>query len=158
MDNADITVTREINAPAERVWELISDMPRMGEWSPETEGGEWIKGATGPVPGAKFRGANRHQERTWKTVATVIDAEPGRRFSFRINALGMGFADWAYDIEPTENGCKVTESWSDLRPGFFKPISKRISGVSDRQVHNQANIENTLEALAAAAEADSSTS
>jgi len=156
--DSDITVTREINAPADRVWELISDMPRMGEWSPECEGGEWIKGATGPERGAKFRGANRHDKRKWKTVATLVDVEPGQRFSFRINAMGLRIADWGYDIEPTETGCQVTETWTDLRPGFFKPISRWGSGVSDRPSHNQAGMERTLEQLAAAAETDSTSS
>src|SRR3954468_6506548 len=51
----DVSVSRDVPAPAERVWEMVSDLPRMGEWSPENEGGEWIGGATAAAPGAKFR-------------------------------------------------------------------------------------------------------
>ncbi|HAS09465.1 MAG TPA: SRPBCC family protein, partial [Acidimicrobiaceae bacterium] len=53
---SDVSVSREIAAPPQRVWELISDITRMGEWSPETTGGKWLKGATGPAVGARFRG------------------------------------------------------------------------------------------------------
>jgi len=66
---ADVSVARDIDAPAEVVWDMISDMTRMGEWSPENEGGTWLGSATGPAPGAKFRGLNRHGNKTWKSVA-----------------------------------------------------------------------------------------
>jgi uncharacterized protein YndB with AHSA1/START domain len=152
---ADVTVSREVNAPAETVWQMIADLPRMGEWSPESQGGRWIGGATGPVPGAKFRGSNRHDEKAWSTIARVVDADPGRRFSFKVKVAGLPVAEWAYDIEATDSGCRVTESWTDRRPGFFKPIAAKATGVSDRAVHNRATMEQTLERLASAAEAAS---
>lgn len=150
---ADVTVSRDVNAPAETVWQMIADLPRMGEWSPESDGGMWIGGATGPEPGAKFRGDNHHGKKTWRTVARVVDADPGRRFSFMVKVGVLPVAEWAYDIEATESGCRVTESWTDRRPGFFKPIAARATGVSDRATHNRATMEQTLEHLASAAEA-----
>ena len=78
-----VVVTKDIAAPAATVWALVSDLPRMGEWSPENRGGQWVKGATGPVPGARFKGENRNGDKSWSTDAKVVDAEPGRRFSFR---------------------------------------------------------------------------
>jgi uncharacterized protein YndB with AHSA1/START domain len=153
---ADVTAKLEISAPAEKVWEMISDLTRMGEWSPENEGGEWMRGATGPSPGARFRGVNRYGGKTWKSVATVVDAEPGRRFSFKISAMGIPVSEWSYDFEPTESGCVVTESWSDRRPGVFKPIAAKATGIEDRAEHNRSTMEQTLANLAAAAEAESS--
>ena len=47
-----VSVTQEIGAPAEQVWAMVSDVTRMGEWSPESEGAAWLGGATGPQPGA----------------------------------------------------------------------------------------------------------
>jgi uncharacterized protein YndB with AHSA1/START domain len=148
----EVSVTREIAAPAALVWAMVSDVTRMGEWSPENEGGEWVGGATGPVPGAKFRGTNRNGTKKWKTVATLVDVAPGRRFSFRVGVAGLRVADWCYEIEPTESGCRVTETWTDLRPGFFRPVARLATGVADRPSHNRAGMEQTLERLAAAAE------
>ena len=50
------SVTVHMAAPPERVWELVSDVTRIGSYSPETFEAEWLDGATGPAVGAKFRG------------------------------------------------------------------------------------------------------
>jgi hypothetical protein len=150
--SADVSVSRDVGASADSVWQLVSDLPRMGEWSPENEGGAWIKGATGPAPGAAFRGSNRNGGKSWKTIAKVVDAEPGRRFSFRVTALGLPVALWEFDIAATDGGCSITESWTDLRPGFFKPIAGKATGVSNRTDHNRSSMEQTLANLATAAE------
>jgi uncharacterized protein YndB with AHSA1/START domain len=149
-----VSVSREIAAPPEKLWAMVSDITRMGEWSPENTGGRWLSGATGAEPGAKFRGTNRRGRRTWKSVATVIDAEPGRRFSFRVDAAGFKVAEWAYAFEETATGCRVTETWKDRRSRFFKPISGMATGVADRATYNRAGMEQTLERLAEVAEAD----
>ncbi len=54
-----VKVTKHINASPEAVWNLVTDLTRMGDWSPENKGGNWVKGATGPEVGAKFKGVNR---------------------------------------------------------------------------------------------------
>ena len=148
-----VSVSREIAAPADTVWAMVSDVTRMGEWSPENVGGTWLDGATGPRPGARFRGTNQHGKRKWTSVATVVDSEPGRRFSFRVTAGGgIKVAEWGYSFEPTATGCRVTETWKDERSRFFKPISGMATGVSDRAAYNRAGMEQTLERLAAVAE------
>jgi uncharacterized protein YndB with AHSA1/START domain len=153
-----VSVERDIGAPAEQVWAMVSDVTRMGEWSPENEGGMWLGDGTGPQPGAKFRSRNRIGKRSWKTVATVVDAEPGRRFSFRVSTMGLKIAEWGYEFEPTPAGCRASETWTDQRAGFFKPIAQLVTGVADRGTHNRAGMEQTLERLAAAAESSSAPS
>jgi uncharacterized protein YndB with AHSA1/START domain len=147
-----VSVTREIGAPVEQVWAMVSDVTRMGEWSPESEAGRWLRGATGPRPAATFRGTNRNGRRRWKTVATVVDAEPGRLFSFRVTTMGLKVAEWRYAFEPTAIGCRVTETWIDQRGSVVKALGKAVTGVADRSTHNRAGMEQTLERLAAAAE------
>ena len=151
-----VTVTKEIAAPVERVWAMVSDLTRMGEWSPESEGVTWLRGATGPTIGATFRGANRNGTKRWNTVGRIDDAEPGRLLAFRISAAGFKVAEWRYEFEPTAIGCRVSETWVDLRGRIARALGKPVSGVADRAEHNQATMEQTLERLKLAAESSAS--
>ena len=74
----EVSVSRDIAAPAEKVWAMVADVTRMPEWSPENTGCTWRGGATGPTTGAKFRGSNRVGKRSWKTDAVVTAS---RRFT-----------------------------------------------------------------------------
>ena len=153
-----VSVTREIGAPAELVWAMVSDVTRMGEWSPENEGCTLLGGVTAAQPGARFRGVNRNGKKKWTTMGTVVDAEPGRRFSFRVTAGGLKVSEWSYTFEPTPDGCLVTETWVEQRGRLAKALGKPVSGVADRAAHNRAGMEQTLERLAAVAESSSAAS
>lgn len=146
-----VSVTRDIAAPPEQVWAMVTDLPRMGEWSPENQGGSWTKGATGPAVGAQFKGRNSNGKRSWGTVVTVSVCDAPSKFSFSLIALGKNWCDWVYEIEPTPTGCRVTHSWIDHRGTIADKLGKVVSGVSDRASHNRANMEVTLEKLAQAA-------
>src|SRR5215831_398879 len=60
----------EIHASPEAVYDLVSALPRMGEWSPENIGGEWQGGGSGQV-GDRFLGHNRAGERAWSVPVMV---------------------------------------------------------------------------------------
>ena len=147
-----VVVTEEIDAPAERVWAMVADLPRMGEWSPENEGASWLGGATAAAPGARFRGTNRNGSRRWRTSGRIVECEPGRRLAFRVSAGGLRVAEWRYTVEPTASGCRVTETWVDQRGPIVKAFGKPVSGVGDRVEHNRRGMEETLRRLRAAAE------
>jgi uncharacterized protein YndB with AHSA1/START domain len=144
----------EIAAPAEAVWALVSDLTRMGEWSPETERVEWTGGATGPSVGATFKGHNRNAGRRWSTTCTITMADPPRELAWDVKAVGfLPVATWRYEIEPIDDmSCRVTESTTDKRNGLFKKVTALATGVHDRGAHNVANIEQTLARIKAAAE------
>jgi hypothetical protein len=142
--------SRVMAAPAEAVWALISDLSRMGEWSPENTGGSWIKGATGPRVGACFKGVNRNGVRRWSTTATVVSCEPGRSFEIAVSAGPLSVANWRYEFEETELGCRVTESWIDRR-GKFTTFVGRVLGDHGAD-HARQEMAGTLANLAAAVE------
>lgn len=150
----NIRVSREMVADPQRVWELVSDLARMGEWSPEATGGHWKGGAGRASKGARFVGRNRSGWRRWSTLATVIECKPGKSFAFDITSGPLKVARWRYDIEPTGNGCMVTESWEDHRSAFFARATSLLTGVNDRSGQNRKNMAATLRALAETAEAD----
>lgn len=149
---ADLSVTRTIAAPPQVVWHLVSDLPRMGEWSPEATGGRWKDGTSRACKGARFAGRNRSGWRRWSTLSTVTGCDPGSAFEFEVTSGPVKVARWRYDIVATDEGCTVTESWEDRRPGWFATATSLITGVSDRRAHTEWNINTTLDALARAAE------
>jgi len=142
--------TRDIAAPAEKVWALVSDLPRMGEWSPENAGGKWVKGATGPALGAVFKGTNKNGIRRWSTTVTVIGCEPGKVFEFAVTSGPLEVAHWRYEFEDTAAGCRVTESWEDRRKSWFVAVARVMGDHSAG--HAEQEMAKTLANLAAAAE------
>jgi uncharacterized protein YndB with AHSA1/START domain len=148
----DIEVSREISASASDVFAALTDICRMGEWSPETFAAEWNDGFDKPAVGAVFTGHNRNGDKEWGTEATIVELVADERFFFDCSSRGFVFSKWGYAIETTDSGCRVTEYSQDLRPEEFKSRSAAISGVEDRLAHNRAGMEVTLARLAAAVE------
>lgn len=106
-------VTVPMQATPERVWEVLSDVTRIGEFSPETFEARWTRGSTGPEVGAHFKGHVRRNGigPVYWTLCRVTDCEPGRRFGFTVLAGDRPVNNWAYEITPTADGCEVTESF-----------------------------------------------
>lgn len=148
----DVEVSRIINAAPGDIWAALTDITRMGEWSPECHLAEWNDGATTAAVGVEFTGHNRHGDKEWSTVAEIVDLVPDQRFFFDCKVGDFVFARWGYTIEATDSGSRVTEYNQDLRPESVKGRSASISGVEDRLTHNRAGMEKTLERLAAAVE------
>ena len=148
----DVHVTRAIAAPPAEVFAAITDITRMGEWSPETVSADWNDGANEAAVGASFTGRNRNGDNQWTTEATITELVPNERFFFDCSVRGFVFSKWGYSIEPAGDGSIVTEYAQDLRPESALERSAQVSGVSDRVTHNRLGMETTLERLAAALE------
>lgn len=147
-----VSVSRVIAATPERVYALISDLPRMGEWSPENRGGRWMNGASGAALHARFKGKNQNGWRRWSTIATVVKADPPHEFVFKVSSRGFSVAKWGYVLEPVTGGTNVTETWYDNRSSLFAKVSSTATGIRDRAEFNRISMEQTLERLAVAAE------
>jgi len=108
----------DIQASPEAVYDLISNLPRMGQWSPENIGGEWQNGGSGKV-GDRFLGHNRAGERAWSVPVMVTVAERGRCFEFVTHPDDGPYVRWTYRLEPSGAGTQVTEIWDveQLSPG-----------------------------------------
>jgi len=147
-----LRVQRTVHATPEKAWGLIADIKRMGEWSPETTSAVWRRGATGPVLGARFRGTNQMGSKKWRSNCTVTACEPGRRFAFDVSVGPFNVAGWAYEFEPTDGGCLVTELWEDHRGALVTWLSPVITGTRDRARRNEETMTVTLDRLAVTAQ------
>jgi hypothetical protein len=108
------SVTLHMAAPADVIWRLVSDVTKIGRYSPETFEAEWIDGATGPAVGARFRGHVKRNGRgpTYWTTCTVVACEPGRDFAFGVGPGDAPYNVWRYHLEPRDAGTDVTESFT----------------------------------------------
>jgi Polyketide cyclase / dehydrase and lipid transport len=146
--------TSDVNASPTVVYYLVSDVRRMGEWSPECLGAEWLGGAIGPAVGAQFKGRNRHGGARWSTKSRVVTADPGAEFAFVTGHLGHDMTRWSYRFATTPSGTQVTESFEMLRdlPWYFRLGDRLLMGVKDRKSDLEANMRETLLRLKAATE------
>jgi uncharacterized protein YndB with AHSA1/START domain len=140
-------------APPDRVFDLVSDVTRIGEFSPETFEAQWLGGATGPEVGARFRG---HVKRNGKgpvywTTCTVIACEPGREFAFGVGAPGKPLNTWRYVLQPASGGTDVTESF-ELTPLPLLRLYWALLGWA-RGRTNLSDMRTTLERVKAVVEA-----
>jgi uncharacterized protein YndB with AHSA1/START domain len=138
--------TIHIEAPPEKVYAMVSDVTRMGEWSPETHTCEWIDGATGPAVGARFKGSNKRGILRWSTKPTVTVADPGKQFAFDVGKDTR----WSYRLTPKDGGTQLTESFEALR---YLLIFKILAPPARRKRQLQENVEQTVRRIKQAAEA-----
>ena len=148
----DVSVSRDIAASPAAAFAALTDITRMGDWSPECVKAEWAEGFSELAVDAMFVGHNKNGDKEWTTDAKIVELLQDERFVFDCLARDFHFATWGYAIEPTAGGCRVTEFTQDLRPEAALERSAQISGVSDRLTHNRAGMEATLERLANAIE------
>ena len=74
----------EVQTPTEKVFEIVTDVTRFKEWSPECYLCEWLDGASGPAVGARFRGHNRRGKFGWRTTCRITALKPNRVFAFEV--------------------------------------------------------------------------
>jgi hypothetical protein len=148
-----------VDAPPDVVYKLISDLPRMGEWSPECVRCDWTGGATGAAVGARFKGRNRRGARRWSTKGEVVVAEPGHELAWDVTSVfGLPVARWTYRITASpDGGSDVVESTEDRRGRVMHVLGYLATGVRDRATHNTSGMESTLRRLKEEAEREAAT-
>jgi uncharacterized protein YndB with AHSA1/START domain len=147
------SVTVHMAAPAQRIWELVSDVTRIGRYSPETFEAEWLDGATGPAAGARFRGHVKRNGKgpTYWTTCTVIASEPGREFGFGVGSSDKPLNVWRYRLEPSGDGTDVTESFELSRTWWLRLYWTLLGWSRGRTIRH--GMQTTLERIKAEVEA-----
>ncbi len=100
-----------INASIDRVWSLVSDVTRIGSFSPETFEAEWLNGATAPQVGVQFRG---HVKRNgigpvYWDLCEITDCVPNELFAFKVTFRGATANTWGYRLAEEDGGTLLTE-------------------------------------------------
>ena len=134
-----------VDAPPAKVYDTVTDVTRMGEWSPETVRCEWLDGATGPAVGARFKGSNKNGIIRWSTKPSVVVAD-GQEFAFVTEFRGKDSTKWTYRFEPEGDGTKLTESFELMNdmPGAINFLEKHVMRIKDRKANLEQNMQATL--------------
>ncbi|MCH0541368.1 SRPBCC family protein [Streptomyces sp. MUM 203J] len=172
-DGPTARVEISVDAPPERVWELVSDIGLPARLSPELQETVWLDGATGPAVGARFEGRNTHERvGEWRTHARVEVFEAPKVFAWSVIAPDARFgggapsfdhpvATWRFELEPREGGrgtlLRQTARMGPARSGVSVFIDRAPDReeelVAARLAQLHTNIEATLRGVKALAEA-----
>ncbi|MEE4022110.1 SRPBCC family protein [Gordonia sp. PKS22-38] len=143
-----------INASAEDVWAVISDLKRMGEWSPQCKKMIVRGGSVGL--GTKTINVNRRGPLVWPTTSKVVRFAPNKELAFRV---AENRTVWSYTIEPSESGVKVTEK-REVGDGTTAVsaflVDKVMGGTTNFEAELKLGMAETLGKIKRAAEASAS--
>lgn len=142
-----------VNASAEALYDVVSDVTRTGEWSPVCRSCRWDDDTEAGTVGAWFTGRNELPDRTWETRSQVVVADRGREFAW---VVGGNFVRWGFSLTPAGTGTTLTESWVFLPDGIAmferKYGDQAQAQILDRTRQALEGIPKTLDAIKRIAE------
>ena len=113
----------DVAASPAKVWSLVTDLPRMSQWSPQVLR-TVVRG--GPVQlGSRALNINHRGPVVWPTRTKVVVFEPHREFAFRVKE---NKTIWSFTLEPTETGTRVTQRRS--APNGISDISLKLTRIA----------------------------
>ena len=104
-EGAALRASVDIAATPERVWSLVTDLPRMASWSPQVVR-TFVWSATPVRLGSRAVNVNRRGLLLWPTRSTVVVFDPPREFAFRVTE---NRATWAFLLERTASGTRLVQ-------------------------------------------------
>ncbi len=121
-----VTVSREINAPAEHVFATIADIGSLPDKDPDVLRVEFV-GTRRQGVGTRFREVRAMKRRELVTELEVTEYEPGERIRMVTDSHGTVW-DTVYRVSPTRGGAAVSISMDarahKLLPRLLNPLMK----------------------------------
>ena len=162
-DGPGVSVEVEIDAPPARVWEFVSDIDLSARFSEEFQGAEWLDGATGPAPGATFRGTKRHPAvGEWQTTSVLVACEPEVAFAWAVGDADNPAASWRFELARADGGatrvrysCVLGPAPSGLSAAIERMPDKEERIIERRLDEHRANMQRVLDGIKQLAEAES---
>ena len=107
-DGPSVEVEMVIDAPVERVWELISDINLPARFSTEFRGADWLD--DGPALGARFVGRNEHSALgEWETTSWINRYEPLREFGWAVSDPTNPSATWWFVLDEVDGRVRLRQ-------------------------------------------------
>ena len=157
-DGPAVEVDVVVDAPAGRVWALVTDINLPARFSSEFTGATWLD--DGPRMGARFRGRNHHPAvGEWETTSYVVRCEPDRVFAWAVSDPDRPSATWWFELTPDDDGrvrvrqgMRMGPAPSGLTPAIEAMPDKEERIIARRLAEHEANMRATLAGIKQLAE------
>ena len=114
-DQPTVEVEERIAGDPAAIWALLTDITVPARFSSELQAVEWVEGDCVAV-GHRFRGHNENVHLgAWSTDCTVVEVEPGRRWSWTVNGGDNVMATWGFELDPGREAATVRQ-WARMGP------------------------------------------
>jgi hypothetical protein len=147
-----------VEAPADAVWALVTDINVPARFSDEFRGATWLD--AGPALGARFLGRNSHRALgEWETTSIVNRYEPPRAFGWCVSDSENPSASWWFELEEAPGGTRLIQGTrmgpapSGLSIAITAMPDKEERIVARRLEEFETNMRATLEGIKLLAEA-----
>lgn len=104
MNEPSLASSVETTVNPETVWQQISDITNMPNWSPQVRKSIVLGGAT--KLGAKFINLNRQGMKWWPTTAKIVEFQPNQKIAWRV---AENRSIWSIHLAPTAAGTLITQ-------------------------------------------------
>jgi hypothetical protein len=116
-DGPGTFVEVDIDATAEAIWLLVTDINFGAAFSDEFQSAGWAAGVDGPTLGAEFIGTNKNDFMgTWEVSCFINRYQENKEFGWVTTSLENPGARWRFELEEAGGSTKLRYSVA-LGPG-----------------------------------------
>lgn len=160
-DCPTVSSSVRIEASADRVWSLVSDISLPTRFSSELCAVEWSASVEVPGVGARFVGHSAHPAiGEWQTTCVVTVFDRNRCFEWRVGDPDRPSSIWRFTIVPLDDSAVTLEQWFQMGPAR-SGLNAAIDAMPDKEARiverrlgeHGANMQLTLEGIKQLAEA-----
>ncbi len=122
------SATIEVACSQLLAWDLVANIERIGEFSPECIDARWLDNSSELEVGARFEGTNRmvmiyrgdELDYTWIRPCTVMAATRPTRFAYTVGDRfdATPASSWDFEIDATASGCRITQHFQHHPQGL----------------------------------------
>ena len=132
MATRDFSITVDIDAPPERVWEVISDFERWPEWTPSVRSIQRLDTGS-PAPGSRVRIKQpKLPDAVWELTAFEAD----HSFTWKTGSLGV-YVTARHSVEAAGRGSRATLSLR-FEGSLSAVVARLTSRLNDRYLKLEA--------------------
>lgn len=142
------TVEMVFPVAREKLFETLTGVVRMAEWSPEVIRSRWIGDNECAAIGARFRGISRVGLAVWYKDATITELRPPELFEFRTqgNVIDPGETTWTFELHEHPDGTLIRQTYLITKPPGRLAVA--LARLNRRDPSRVTDMRATLESLA----------